>query len=231
MEVLSSSSRVKNKLANNKEPKVEIVDLVNEDSIDSFQQFKCDIDDAGATQAKTKTSVAKAEKENKRQPSIIATKLMVPTTVESGSTKRTGGNNATTKPANPRPKAPRAPAKTKIEKEFEKLTDSEKQEFMSKMQCLYKPVAEPAAIATNTNAYGVSDINHGATRDIPRVVSSASLPEEKELMKLRLELGDVLNRQADLKTKEKKLRLSIKKIQRKVTMATERVIYGTCAFQ
>jgi hypothetical protein len=219
MEVLSTA-RFKSK-----KTQLEIVDLVDEDNNThaDFQQFKfTEEENVDATLPKIQIS-GKAEKENKRQPTTI-----VPMVDGSSSRKKTSTssvkanntNNSTTKP-----KTSRVPAKTKIEKEFEKLSQNEKEEFLSKIQSLYKP---PNGGPVPTGVPLAGDSNR-LVADITSLPSVSSLPEEKEMMKLRLELGDVLNKQADLKAKEKKLRLSIKKIQRKITSATERVLYGKYA--
>ncbi len=105
----------------------------------------------------------------------------------------------------------RAAAQSKIDKEFSKLTEQEQYEFISKaMQKLHR---QPDV--DHDNACFRTGENAG------EILPNASLSEERDLMKLRLELGDTLNRQAELKSKEKKLRLAIKKLQRKLSSSTE----------
>lgn len=50
--------------------------------------------------------------------------------------------------------------------------------------------------------------------------------EEEELMRLRVDLGDVLNKESELRAKEKKLRSSIKKLQRKISILQNEIPYG-----
>lgn len=55
------------------------------------------------------------------------------------------------------------------------------------------------------------------TKDATEGSTSFPLTEETELCRMRLELGELLTEQANLKTKEKKLRQSIRKLQRNAT--------------
>lgn len=231
MEVLSMSTKLKHhqKQQSIKKEGCVIVDLVDQPI--SFHQFKCD-----DMELPCPTVVSRTEKENKLQPIMndapsehIAIKELNDKVINAGSKSvKTRGTTTTTAKS----RASRLPVKSKIEKEFEKLNDIEKQEFLSKLQDSYEhhlDANNPNSVLFHNSAStkiepgaslkGTSELNS-------RNICPASLPEEKELTRLRLELGDVLNRQADLKAKEKKLRLSIKKIQRKLATAAESITYG-----
>jgi hypothetical protein len=121
---------------------------------------------------------------------------------------------------------PKMPAKSKIEKDFEKLTTAEQQAFLVKIGV--KKASENNAPNPVETMSMVQSIHNTSVAAVP--TKSVDEMEARELMNLRLELGDVLNREADLRAKEKKLRLAIKKGQRKLANKDENDVFGEDIF-
>ena len=122
------------------------------------------------------------------------------------------------KPATAKPKAPAAKKakKSKVEVEFDKLSPLEQLEFLrSKAQLLEQLELDPS----------VQNATTGETIEAP-VTTSASVAnsDDLQLCTLRLELGAVLSSEAELRAKERKIRLQIKRLQRKMTLALPPIV-------
>lgn len=113
--------------------------------------------------------------------------------------RRNAGNPRPPRAAAAAPKQPRQPSLSKIEKDFEKLPIDKRIELLSKWN-------EETPIPLATAAPAASS-------------SSSSCSEELELYHLRLQLGETVSKIQELQSKEKKLKMSIKKLQRRVAAA------------
>ena len=96
--------------------------------------------------------------------------------------------------------------KTKIDIEFEKLTASEQLSFLQSKATLLQNLEMTATSKDELEVHGNDKVIEAA--------GNAS----GELCSLRLELGAVLSSEAELRAKERKLRLMIKRVQRKMIM-------------
>eukprot|EP01032_Pedospumella_encystans_P017626 gene17626-20080_t len=122
------------------------------------------------------------------------------------------------KPATAKPKAPAAKKakKSKVEVEFDKLTPLEQLEFLrSKAQLLEQLEQDPLA----------QNVTSGDIVEAPVTTSTNSTStDDMQLCTLRLELGAVLSSEAELRAKERKIRLQIKRLQRKMTLALPPIV-------
>jgi hypothetical protein len=69
----------------------------------------------------------------------------------------------------------------------------------------------PSVVATTTNSLRISGKSFKSFAATP-------VSDEAQLSNLRLELGEVLSREAECRSREKRIRTSIKKLQRKVSV-------------
>ena len=104
--------------------------------------------------------------------------------------------------------------KSKIEKEFEKLSREDKLIFYRKL------VSDESFFSLPVDKEDDQiSLSHKSEHDAILRENPTTIDNEKDLYRLRMQLGEVLNQQADLRTKEKKLKLAIKKLQRKLASA------------
>ncbi|RYH16753.1 hypothetical protein EON65_29620 [archaeon] len=123
------------------------------------------------------------------------------------------------KPAASRASKPRAlkvSLKTKAEKEFDKLTMPEKVNLLKlwneELRLHEASSSSSSSISATQSALAAKNSKEGDT-----IQSSLNLtPDEKELSMLRLQLMDNASKLQELQGKEKRLKSSIKKLQRKV---------------
>jgi hypothetical protein len=128
-------------------------------------------------------------------------------------------------PAKPRVQAAKKastakPKKSKIETEFEKLPLKEQLMFLNNKVPMLADLEEKLAEEEKTM--------HEEGRGSELKASSTNVPtRDGNLCSLRLELGSVLASEAELRTKEKKLRLAIKREQRRLIMAQSPIVCRT----
>jgi hypothetical protein len=128
------------------------------------------------------------------------------------------------------PGKPRAPAKktstakpkkSKIETEFEKLPLKEQLMFLNNKVPMLADLEAKVAVEDEKTM-----CEEGRGGELK--ASSTNVPtRDGNLCSLRLELGSVLASEAELRTKEKKLRLAIKREQRRLIMAQSPIVCRT----
>jgi hypothetical protein len=126
-----------------------------------------------------------------------------------------GKTKAAPKPRAPAAKKTAAPKvkKSKADTEFEKLAPQEQLAFLRSKSDLLRNL-EAAQEAGGSLA--------APSEAAPAAVEEKA--EDSDLCALRLELGSVLSREAELRSRERKLRLAIKRLQRKIIMAQSPIV-------
>jgi hypothetical protein len=135
-----------------------------------------------------------------------------------------------------RPTVTRKLSKTKLEQEFLKFSREDQAEFLNlmkfQMSCdvmanvtisneiqsvLSSSSSSMSAVVTNFVAPTIlSTLKVGGKSS--KSITSTPVSEEAQLCNLRQELGEVLSREAECRSREKRIRTSIKKLQRKVSI-------------
>eukprot|EP00981_Chlorochromonas_danica_P002848 scaffold559_cov176-Ochromonas_danica.AAC.3 len=107
---------------------------------------------------------------------------------------------------------PRQPSINKFEKDFDKLPLEKRQELLKKWN------ADTSLVVTDSSSLPATTTTATTATTVSSSSSSSSSLEECDLFRLRLQLGETTTKIMELQSREKRLKSSIRKLQRKVVM-------------